>query len=82
MRIKRDENIPHRLEDSPGQMGLDVDPVLEESLIGQDGRTFARESLPPRHDRFGRRKKWTRRISAQEIDRFIAGEDWPADATE
>lgn len=35
MRIKPDENIPHRLADLLEQLGHDVDTVLEENLTGK-----------------------------------------------
>lgn len=36
MKIKLDENIPHRLVDALARRGHDVDTVLDEDLKGHD----------------------------------------------
>ncbi len=44
MRIKLDENLPHRLVDVLAELGHDVDTVLDEGLMGDDDGVVWRET--------------------------------------
>lgn len=50
MKIKLDENLPHRLVQLLGDLGHDVDTVLDEGIAGRDDSVVWDQSQV--HDRF------------------------------
>lgn len=67
MRIKLDENIPHRLADVLEQMGHDVDTVFDEGLKGKSDEEIW--AAVRQHDRF-----WiTQDLDFSNIHQFTPG---------